>query len=121
MAMKRIMRYLKGIEEFGLYYKKNKNFELRAYTNADWARNIDDRQSTSRQALFLGKIFVTWTSKKQSFTSQSIFEVEYVVATINYTNIVWIKKLLNGMKEDITEPVKLYCDNTSLSTYQRIQ
>jgi len=35
MAMKRIMRYLKGIEEFGLYYKKNEKFELRAYTDAD--------------------------------------------------------------------------------------
>ena len=64
MAMKRIMRYLKGIKEFGLYYKKNENFELRAYTNADWARNIDDRKITSGGAFFLGKRLVTWTSKK---------------------------------------------------------
>ena len=35
MAVKRIMRYLKGIEDFGLYYKKNEKFELRAYTDAD--------------------------------------------------------------------------------------
>ena len=35
MAMKRIMRYLKGIEDYGLYYRKNEKFELRAYTNAD--------------------------------------------------------------------------------------
>ena len=28
-------------------------------------------------------------------------------------NIVWIKKLLNEMKEDITELVTLYYDNTS--------
>ena len=35
MAMKRIMRYLKEIEEFHLYYKKNENFELRTYTDAD--------------------------------------------------------------------------------------
>ena len=35
MAVKRIMRYLKGIEEYGLYYKKNKKIELRAYTNVD--------------------------------------------------------------------------------------
>ena len=30
MVVKRIMRYLKGIEEFCLYYKKNEKFELRA-------------------------------------------------------------------------------------------
>ena len=64
MAVKRIMRYLKGIEDFGLYYKKNEKFELRAYTDADWGG-----------AHFLGRRLVTWTSKKQSCTSQSIAKV----------------------------------------------
>ena len=31
---------------------------------------------------------------------------------VNYTNIVWIEQLLKGMQE-ITEPMILYCDNTS--------
>ena len=35
MAVKRIMRYLKGIDDFGLYYKRSDNFELNAYTNVD--------------------------------------------------------------------------------------
>ena len=35
MAIKRIMRYLKGTKEYGLYYKKNEKFELRAYTDVD--------------------------------------------------------------------------------------
>ena len=35
MIINRIMRYLKGIEEYGLYYKKNEKFELKAYTNVD--------------------------------------------------------------------------------------
>ena len=35
MVVKRIMRYLKGIEEYGLYYKKNEKFELRAYIDVD--------------------------------------------------------------------------------------
>ena len=64
MAIKRIMRYLKGTKECGLYYKKNEKFELRAYTDVDWARNIDDRKSTSGGEFFLGKTWVTWTSKK---------------------------------------------------------
>ena len=106
------MRYLKGIKEFGLYYKKNEKFDLRAYTYANWGENIDDRKSTSGGALFLGKRLVTWTSKKQSCTSQSTVEVEYVVAAINCTKIVWIKHLLKGMKEEVIEPMILYCDNT---------
>ena len=30
MAMKSIMRYLKGTKEFGVYYKKNEKFDLRS-------------------------------------------------------------------------------------------
>ena len=66
-------------------------FELRAYTDVDWARNIDDRKRTNAGAFFLGKRLVTWTSKKQNCTSQSTAEAKYVVATVNCTNIVWIK------------------------------
>ena len=58
IAIKRIMRYLKGTDDFGLYYKRSDKFELNAYTDADWGG-----------ALFLGKRLVTWTSKKQTCTS----------------------------------------------------
>ena len=40
-------------------------------------------------------------------------EAEFVAITVNCTNIEWIKRLLKAMKEEITEPVILYCDNTS--------
>ena len=64
MAIKRIMRYLKGTKYFGLYYKDNKFFDLRAYIAVDWAGNIDDRKNTSGEAFLLGKRLVLWTSKK---------------------------------------------------------
>ena len=83
MVVKRIMRYLKGIEEYGLYYKKNKKIELRV-----WAGNIDDKNSTSGGTFFLGKKLVIWTSKKQNCISQFTAEVEYVAAIVNCTNIV---------------------------------
>ena len=96
------MRYLKGTKDYGQYDKKNEKFELRAYIDANQARNIDNKKTTSGGAFFLGRRLVTWTSKKQSYTSQSIVEADYVVAIVNYTNIVWIKQILNGMKKDIT-------------------
>lgn len=52
--VKRIFRYLKGTMEYGLWYGKSNDFKLQSYTNADWARDIDDRKSTSGGALFLG-------------------------------------------------------------------
>ena len=59
MVVKRIMRYLKGTNDFGFYYKRSKKFKLNAYTDADWGGNIDDRKSTSGGELFLGKRLVT--------------------------------------------------------------
>ena len=88
MVINIIMRYLKGTKYCGLYYKKNEKFELRSYTNVDWARNIDDRKSTSGGEFFLGKRLVTLTSKKQNYTLQSTTEAKYVVAAINCTKIV---------------------------------
>ena len=59
MVVKRLMRYLKGTKDYGLYYRKNKKFKFRAYTDVDWARNINDIKSTSDGTFFLGKRLVT--------------------------------------------------------------
>ena len=93
---------------------------MKAYTDADWVGNIDDRKSTSGGAFFLGKRLVKWTRNKQNCISQSTAKAEYVVATINCTNIVWIKQLLKGVKEEIIEPVILYCDNKSVINISKI-
>jgi hypothetical protein len=42
LAVNRIFRYLKGTEEFGLWYPKEKYLSLIAYTDADCAGCIDD-------------------------------------------------------------------------------
>lgn len=38
MVVKIIVRYLKEIGDYRLWYKKNDKFELRVYTDVDWAR-----------------------------------------------------------------------------------
>ena len=91
MPIKRILRYLKGIEDYFLWYKLRGNINLNVFTDADWARNIDDRKSTSGGAFFLGKRLVFWTSKKQNCTSQSMIEAKYVAVVVNFSNIVWFK------------------------------
>lgn len=61
----------------------------------------------------MGKRLVSWTSKKNNFISKSTVEAKYVAATVNCMNVVWIKQLLKGMKEDIVEFVLVYCNNKS--------
>ena len=64
LAVKRILRYLKGTSDFGLSYPKKSTLNVTAYTYSDWARSIDDQKSTSGNALFLGDCLVSWLSKK---------------------------------------------------------
>ena len=59
MEIKRIMRYLKGIEDYDFWYKKGGNFELKSFTDVDWAGSIDDRKSTSGGSFFLRKRLVS--------------------------------------------------------------
>ena len=52
-------------------------------------------------------------SRKKNCISQSTTKVKYVPIGVNYSNIVWIRKFLKGIKEEITDLVAIYCDNKS--------
>ena len=55
MAIKRIMRYLKGTEEYGLWYKKGGNLDLKVFTNVDWVGSIDNKEKLVEDHYFLEK------------------------------------------------------------------
>ena len=59
MVIKRIMRYLKGTQDYGLWYELGGNLNLKVFTDVDWERSIDDRKNTSGGAFFLGKRLVS--------------------------------------------------------------
>ena len=113
MAIKRIMIYMKGIEDYGLYYKRSDRFELKVFNDSNWVGNIDDRKNASGGAFFLRNRLVSWRKKKHKCISQSIVEVKYVEVMVNYSNTMWIKQLLKGMLEEIIDLVHIYCDNAS--------
>ncbi|XP_070020612.1 secreted RxLR effector protein 161-like [Nicotiana sylvestris] len=47
IAVKRILRYLKGTTDLCLWYPKDSNFNLVGYADADYTRFLMDRKSTS--------------------------------------------------------------------------
>eukprot|EP00253_Pinus_taeda_P034331 PITA_34331 len=63
-AVKRIFKYLQGTQNYGLWYPRDTDLTLHAYTDADWAGSVDDRKSTSGGAFFMGSRLVSWFSKK---------------------------------------------------------
>ncbi|GJU73830.1 putative ribonuclease H-like domain-containing protein [Tanacetum coccineum] len=53
-VVKRIFIYLKGQPKLGLWYPKDSQFDLEAYTNSDYAGASLDRKSTTGGCQFLG-------------------------------------------------------------------
>ncbi|KAL8120843.1 hypothetical protein AgCh_017861 [Apium graveolens] len=63
-AVKRILRYLKGTTDVGLWYPKGIPFDLVCFSDSDYAGNLVDRTSTSGTFQFLGGCLVSWFLKK---------------------------------------------------------
>lgn len=81
LAMKRILVYLKGTTDFGLWYPKGNELSIAAYTDADWAGSVDERRSTNGATFYLVDCPVSWLSKKQSSMSLSTAEAKHIAAT----------------------------------------
>ena len=77
-TMNRIFRYLKGTFDYGIWYDRSSDFTLCAYTNGDWAGNMDDKKNTSGGEFFVRGRLVSWLGKKQDCISQSTTKAKYV-------------------------------------------
>ena len=71
IATKRILRYVKKIEEFGLKYGRNKELKLIGFRDADWAGDENDRRSTPGHCFLFGSVAITWCSRKQGIVALS--------------------------------------------------
>jgi hypothetical protein len=113
LAVKRIFRYLKETMTYGLWYPRNQNFQLTAYSDADWENCVDERKSTSGGAFFLGDSLVAWLSKNKSSISLSTTEAEYIVAATCCTQVLWMIQTLADLEVKYVAPIPIHCDNTS--------
>ena len=113
IAVKIILRYLKGTEEYVLWYPKGNNLIIQAFTDADWPGSIDDRKSASGASFYLGGCLVSWLSKKQTSFSLSTAEAEYIAATSCCTQVLWMKQTLQYHQVQFNEPIPIFCENTS--------
>nr|GEY71387.1 uncharacterized mitochondrial protein AtMg00810-like [Tanacetum cinerariifolium] len=111
-AVKRIFRYLKGTINLGLWYPKDSEFDLTAYSDADHAGCHLDRKSTSGSVQLLGDRLVCWSSKKQNCVSISTAKSEYVAVSSCYAQVLWMRTQLTDYGF-FYDKVPIYCDSKS--------
>ncbi|CAJ2645987.1 unnamed protein product [Trifolium pratense] len=113
VAVRRIIRYLKGTSHRGLFFPTGITPKLSAYSDADWAGCPDTRRSVTGWCMFLGSSLISWKSKKQARVSKSSTESEYHAMSAACSKIIWLRGLLAELGFPQTEPTSLYADNTS--------
>ncbi|KAK4386396.1 Retrovirus-related Pol polyprotein from transposon RE2 [Sesamum angolense] len=112
-AAKRILRYLRGTKDFGIWYKSTNDAKLVGYTDSDWAGSVDGMKSTSGYTFSLGSGIFSWASKKQATVAQSSAEPEYIAAAAISNQAIWLRRILEDIGEKQDEPTTIYCDNKS--------
>ena len=88
---KRILSYLKVTLDCGLLYSCSNGPKLVDYCDSDWARDLDDRKSTTSYVFFMGDAAFAWSSKKQPIVTLSTCEAEYVAASSCVCQVLWLR------------------------------
>ena len=65
-AAKRILNFVQGIRNHGIFYKAKSDLELVGFTDSDWVGDNTDLKSTLGYVFMLAEGPISWSSKKQS-------------------------------------------------------
>lgn len=112
-AAKRVLLYLKGTCDLGILYRKGGDEELIAYTDSDYAGDLDDRRSTSGYVFMLNSGAVSWSSKKQPIVTLSTTEAEFAAAASCACQVVWMRRILKNLNLIQGDDTTIFCDNSS--------
>lgn len=77
---KMILRYLKGMWDLVMFYPSSDSFDSIGYADADYARYLVDRKSSSGISHFLGSSLTSCSTKKKNSVALSTAKAEYVEA-----------------------------------------
>jgi len=111
-AALRILSYLKGCQDKGLWYPRDDNYDLVAFSDSDYAGCKKDFKSTTGGCQFLGNRLVTWQCKKQTAVANSTCEAEYVAASSCCAQLLWIQQQLRDYGLEFTNS-PIFIDNTA--------
>lgn len=96
-AGKRLLRYLLGTYNQGLFLASSSAAQLTAYCDSDWASCPMTRRSTTGYCILLGDSPISWKAKKQTVTSRSSAEAEYRAMALTACEVTWLSVLLKDL------------------------
>lgn len=94
----RVLKYVKGTLDQGLFFPSNNNLQLRAFCDSDWGGFQITQRSVSGYYIFLGPSLISWKLNKQTNVSRSSAEVEYRAMTNTCLELTWLRYILHDLQ-----------------------
>ena len=82
-----------------------------AYSDANYATDASNQKSHGQ---ILNKAGVTWMSKKQSVTAQSLCEAELITSVAATNELKWFSQLVSVLNIPMSHPFTLKVDNITV-------
>ena len=111
-AALQVLRYLKGSPDFGITYSRTGNPTLKAFSDSDWASDIETRRSVTGFVFLLAGGPISWSSKCQPTVALSSTEAEYMALAMTCCEGIFLKRLLGQLGLPIV-PLTILGDNQS--------
>ena len=112
-AAKKVMHYLQGTKHFMLTYRRTGYLEVNGYFDINFAGCMDSRKSTLCYIFMTASGVVSWGSMKQTLTTTSTMEAEFVSCFEATSHGVWLNSFITSLRivDSIQRPLGLHYDN----------
>ena len=99
------------IINLSLQYKRTENAKVIGLSDADWASEVDNRNSTTGNMFMMSSGPITWLSQKEATVALSTAEVECIALSSTSQEAIWLRQLLSDIGENYTDPITIMEDN----------
>lgn len=111
---KRVLRYLKGTMNYGVFYRKGGVSDLVGFSDSDYAGDMKDSKITLGAYVFImSGGAIAWSSRKQSIVTLLTIDAEFVAVVACACQAIWMRRILKEIGYSQTEGTKLMFDNAS--------
>lgn len=102
--------YLASTKHLCIEFKGWNGMGFLAYSDTDWAGDVEIHHSTSSYAIFFADSIVSWLSWQQKMVTLSSTEAEYVSMSETTKQLSWIQSLCQEI-HIMVPPIDLLCNN----------
>jgi hypothetical protein len=124
MGAKCILRYLNGIRDLGLFFKKNHDPSMIGYTDVGYLFDPHNEKSQTGFVFLHGGTTISWKSSKQTLTATSTNYSEIIALYKASRECVWLRRMINHIQQScgissIESPTIIYEDNFACVTHMQ--